>query len=317
MAEVFREDDLLAYIRESARSLGPHVRTGPGDDLAVIDFQGRTLLAGVDQVVEGIHFKAGTEPELIGRKAVTRNISDVAAMGARPVACLAACTLPASVDAAIARRLVEAIRRTALQFNAPLIGGDTGMHRGPGPLMLSVTVLAEPISPVYPVVLRSGGKAQDRLFVTGWLGGSMRPDGSGRHLDFEPRLDEAESLVETLGGSLHAMMDLSDGLARDAARMAEASGLQAVIDVSALPCTPGCGWREAVADGEDYELLFAVPASMSVPQSLGRLRTRTTQVGLLRPMPGPSAPRVIGMLDDVELALDSLGRFHESPGAPG
>ena len=315
MPELFREDDLLAYIRESARALGPHVKTGPGDDLAVLDLQGRLVLVGVDQVVEGVHFMKGTDPELVGRKAVTRNISDVAAMAARPMACLAACTLPADVDASYARRLVDGVRRTATQYNAPLVGGDTGIHRGHGPLMVSVTVLAEPISPAHPPVLRSGGKADDRLYVTGSLGGSLRPDGTGHHLDFEPRLDEAEALVSSLGASLHAMMDLSDGLAQDAWRMAVASNVQIVIDVAALPCNAGCGWHEAVADGEDYELLFAVAGGTGVPKTLGRQRTSTSQVGLMRAMPSPDAPRVIGMLDDVELAMDRFGRFHETPGA--
>jgi len=315
MPEVFREDDLLAYIRDTARALGPHVKTGPGDDLAVLDLQGRMMLVGVDQVVEGVHFVKGTDPELVGRKAVTRNISDVAAMAARPVACVAACTLPADVDPAYARRLVDGVRRTAIQFNAPLVGGDTGIHCGHGPLMLSVTILAEPISPVHPPVLRSGGKADDRLHVTGSLGGSLRPDGSGHHLDFEPRLDEAEALVSSLGASLHAMMDLSDGLAQDAWRMAIASNVQIVIDVAALPCNAGCGWHEAVSDGEDYELLFAVAANTTVPKTLGRQRTKTTQIGLMRPMPNADAPRVIGLLDDVELAMDRFGRFHEARSA--
>jgi hypothetical protein len=88
-----------------------------------------------------------------------------------------------------------------------------------------------------------------------------------------------------------------------------------VIDVAALPCNAGCGWRQAVADGEDYELLFAVADGTGVPKTLGRQRTSTTQVGLMRPMPGADAPRVIGMLDDVELAMDRFGRFHETPGA--
>lgn len=311
MPETFREDDLLAFIRGSASALGPRVRTGPGDDLAVLDLHGRLLLVGVDQLVEGVHFLPGTDPERIGRKAVTRNISDVAAMAARPLACVAACTLPAEVDPAWARRLVEAVRRTAQRYNAPLVGGDTGIHRGPGPLTLSVTVLAEPLSSVHPPVLRSGGKPDDRLVVTGTLGGSVRPDGSGHHLDFEPRLDEAESLAASLGSALHAMMDLSDGLARDAARLAEASGLQAVIDVAALPCTANCGWREAVADGEDYELLCAIASTASIPQTLGRQGTRLTTVGLLRAMPRPDSPRVIGLLDDVELSLESLGHHHD------
>ena len=97
MPETFREDDLLAYIRDQSRMLGPRVRTGPGDDLAVLDFHGHGLLVGVDQVIEGVHFTKGTAPELVGRKAVARNISDVAGMGARPIAVVASCVLPSDV----------------------------------------------------------------------------------------------------------------------------------------------------------------------------------------------------------------------------
>jgi thiamine monophosphate kinase len=111
------------------------------------------------------------------------------------------------------------------------------------------------------------------------------------------------------------MMDLSDGLAQDAWRMAVASNVQIVIDVAALPCNAGCGWHEAVCDGEDYELLFAVAGGTGVPKTLGRQRTSTTQVGFMRAMPRPDAPRVIGMLDDVELAMDRFGCLHETRGA--
>jgi thiamine-monophosphate kinase len=180
---------------------------------------------------------------------------------------------------------------------------------------VSVTVLAEPLAPSLAPVLRSTAKADDRLFVTGLLGGSFKPGGSGRHLDFEPRVDEAEALATTLGSALHAMMDLSDGLAQDAARMAEASGLQAVIDAAALPCTPGCGWRNAMGDGEDYELLFAVGGGRTVPSQVGRGRTPTRAIGLMRPMPTPNAPRVLCMLNDVELAVDHLGRFNDAKAA--
>lgn len=312
MPDAFREDDLLDFIRGANATLGPRVLVGPGDDLAVIDFHGRPLLAGVDQVIEGVHFVPGTPPEAIGRKAVMRNISDVAAMAARPVACLASCVLPHDVSPDFARRLVDGVRRAAMQYNAPLIGGDTALHRKPGPLTVSVTVLAEPISPVLRPVLRSGAKADDRLHVTGSLGGSLRPDGGGRHLDFEPRLDEAEALVASLGANLHAMMDLSDGLAHDAARMAKASGLQVVIDTTALPCNHGCGWREAMTDGEDYELLLAVGAAQAVPQVVGRHRTPVRAIGFLRAMPAKDAPPVLCMLGDVELALGPLGQFHNA-----
>jgi thiamine-monophosphate kinase len=315
MPERFREDDFHAFIRSHANALGPHVLQGPGDDLAVMDFHGHSLLMGVDQVIEGVHFVPGTAPEAIGRKAVTRNISDVAAMACRPVATLASCVLPMDVSPGFAERLVDAVRRTAQQFNAPLVGGDTALHRNPGPLTLSVTVLAEPLSPTRAPVLRSTAKADDRLFVTGLLGGSLRPDGLGRHLDFEPRVDEAEALATTLGESLHAMMDLSDGLAQDAARMALASGLQAVIDAAALPCSPGCGWRNAMGDGEDYELFLAVGGGRAVPTHVGRSRTPTRAIGLMRAMPSPDAPRVICMLNDIEMAVDHLGRFNDGKAA--
>ena len=317
MPDAFREDDFLAFIRAHSGALGPHVLAGPGDDMAVIDFHGHALLLGVDQVIEGVHFAPGTAMEAVGRKSVTRNMSDVAAMAARPIATLASCMLPMDVDPLAARRLLESVRRTALHYNAPLVGGDTALHRGHGPLSLSVTVLAEPISPSRPPVYRSGGKAGDRLYVTGTLGGSLKPDGSGKHLDFEPRLDEAEALAASLGSELHAMMDLSDGLAQDAARLAEASGLQAVIDAGSLPCTNGCTWREAMHDGEDYELLFAVGGTHAVPITVGRARTHTRAVGVLQPLPMPGAPRVVCRLEDIEVGVERMGHFHDAPPQAG
>jgi len=310
MSDTFCENDLHDYIRENSKGLGPRVLVGPGDDLALLDFHGHGLLAGVDQVVEGVHFSVGTTPEAIGHKAVARNISDVAGMAGRPIATLASCVLPMQASAEFAMRLVESIRRTALHFNAPLIGGDTAVHRGDGPLTVSVTVLAEPISLALPPILRSGGHANDKLFVTGKLGGSLLADGTGRHLDFTPRLDEAESLICSLGGDLHAMMDISDGLAQDAMRLAQASDMQAVIDAASLPCWPGCGWQQAMCDGEDYELLFAASPTRTIPSVIGRGRTPISCVGILRPMPTPNAPRIICMLSDVEVSLSNTASFH-------
>ncbi len=312
MTEPFREDALLAFIKSHSTSLGPKVIQGPGDDLAVISFHGHTLLAGTDSVIEGVHFVAGTTPEAIGRKAVTRNLSDVAAMAARPVACLASCVLPRDVSTEFANRLVESVRRTALHFQAPLIGGDTALHRRDAPLTLCVTVLAEPLSATHPPVLRSGGRAGDRLMVTGSLGGSLLQDGTGKHLDFVPRLEEAESLLTVLGGQLHAMMDLSDGLAQDAARMATASNMQAVIVANHVPCNSGCDWQRAMSDGEDYELLFAIEPNAHVPAHLGRTGTPTCEVGWLRAMPTPTSPRLVCVVKGVETECASVKRFHDA-----
>ncbi len=140
----FAEDALLAHIHASVPGAA-HVLVGPGDDMAVIKVHGGHLLAAKDVLVEGRHFLASASMAQIGRKAVTRNISDVAAMAARPVAILAACVLPRSITQARAQELVDAISHTAARFGAPLIGGDTCLHVGNGPLTLCVTVLAEPL----------------------------------------------------------------------------------------------------------------------------------------------------------------------------
>ncbi|NNM27185.1 MAG: thiamine-phosphate kinase [Phycisphaerales bacterium] len=264
-----REFDLLQHVYAASSDLPPAVELGPGDDMAVVRLGGRRLLAAVDQVVAGRHVDPGVTPiALVGRKAITRCLSDVAAMAGTPVAALVAVTLPPGFGADRARALFDAMRATAEQFGAPLIGGDIAMHAdADDPLVCSVTVLAEP-GPA-GVVRRGGAQVGDTLFVTGDLGGSQRSDGEEppRHLRFEPRLAAGLALAQTLGDRLHAMIDLSDGLGRDAGHLAAASGLRIEIDADRLPLHRGCSWQNALEDGEDYELAFAaageVPAAIA------------------------------------------------------
>src|SRR5690606_22520794 len=127
-------------------------------------------------------------------------------------------------------------------------------HADPShPLVCSVTVLAEPALG-REVARRSGAKVGDVIYVTGSLGGSLEPGGGGRHLTFTPRIAEALLLAEQLGGRLHAMIDISDGLGRDAAHMAEQSGVRLLLHADRIPLNEGADWRRAVSDGEDYEL---------------------------------------------------------------
>ena len=149
------------------------------------------------------------------------------------------------------------IGEAAAEYGVTVVGGETAAS--PGPCFLSVCLTGS----VRPdrCITRSGGKPRDALYVTGTLGGSFA---SGKHLRFQPRLKEARWLARHF--PVHAMMDLSDGLASDLPRLARASGTGYALDRSALPLAPQCSSARAVADGEDYELLFAVP-----PQAIRRL----------------------------------------------
>ena len=270
------ESDLLAHIY--ARSAGlrerfPQVLVGPGHDCAVVAAGGGTVLLKVDQIAQGRHFRPGTPIDLIARKAVARPVSDIAAAGGSPSAALAAATLPTGFTRA--DELFDAMAKWAAGFGCPLVGGD--IAAGPG-LVLAVTVIGTP-HPTRGPVLRSGARVGDAVYVTGALGGSLDGGtGLGKHLTFEPRLAEARWLCDTLGAGLRAMMDLSDGLGRDGARLAAASGVRLRLDGPLIPLS-SCvaGWRGAVSDGEDYELLFTAPEGLRCPTT----GTPITRIGVV------------------------------------
>lgn len=252
---------------------------GPGDDLAEVlvtapeasGGAGARILVGVDQVVDGLHVHADRVPwEAIGRKAVNRSLSDIAAMAGRPLAIVAAVTLPEDATQARVHDLCEGIAQAAQQGRAPLVGGDIAIHRQAGaPLTISVTVLGLPTAA--GPVCRSGARVGDGLVMTGRLGGTHDDLGGGAHLDFTPRLGEGVLLHAILGDALHAMIDISDGLGRDAGNLVGASsgGLQARIDAALLPCRPGIDWTRAVGEGEDHELLMAVDPEAALPEAIG------------------------------------------------
>ncbi len=256
------EDEFVQWLRGRA---SPHGRLaiGIGDDAALVDWAGdRGLLVASDLLADAVHFElATTEPQRIGRKALAVNLSDVAAMAGRPVAATVSVLLPRSAGFALARDLYEGLSQLAANYDVALAGGDT--NTWDGPLVIEVTILAEP--PKGGPLRRTGAQAGDWLLVTGSLGGSAL----GHHLDFEPRVREAMRLVRAY--DVHAGMDISDGLALDLSRLAEASGCGAIVDVSSLPISaaarelasrPGeklSATDRAIGDGEDFELLLAMP----------------------------------------------------------
>lgn len=253
------ESDLLRHIYHRSADLRAHfpsVILGPGDDCAAVQPNPGPLLLTVDQLVEGRHFTPDTPIDLIARKAIARSLSDIAAMAGTPAWALAAGVIPDGYPHA--DQLFDALHRWALHWRTPLVGGDIASAPRHSPLLLSITVGGTP-GPV-GIKARSGAKPGDEVWVTGRFGGSLE---SGRHLTFEPRLAEAAWLSAALGDNLHALIDVSDGLGRDAARIAEASGVRIELvaesiprhdDTNAAPQDP----MRSLADGEDYELCFTI-----------------------------------------------------------
>jgi thiamine-monophosphate kinase len=208
-------------------------------------------------LMEGVDFTIPpATPRQIGWKSLAVNLSDIAAMAGRPVACVASVALPRSSGFELGRELMQGISDCAARFNVALAGGDT--NSWDHPLVISITVLGEPTAK--GVVRRSGARPGDWLMATGSFGGSI----AGKHLDFTPRVAEALALHEA--ADLHAMIDVSDGLAADLWHILEESQVGAVVDAASIPISTAAaqigGNRSpldhALSDGEDFELLFAV-----------------------------------------------------------
>lgn len=315
MDTVASEFSVLERICRPGQLRDSRVLIGPGDDLALVravapglDAQvsdGVDLLAGVDQLVDGIHVnlkQAGLEAA--GRKAVTRSLSDIAAMAGRPVATLVSALVPKAFSEAQAMELFQAMQDTASQYHAPLVGGDLAFHQDEhGVLTCSVTVLAVP--PPQGAVERFGAQPGDGLYVTGALGGAWK---GAHHLAFEPRLAESAMLRAILGERLHAMIDVSDGLGRDAGHLVERSGHQVVLEAGHLPCRDGADVIGAIQDGEDYELLFA--ASGEVPEGLGACPV--TRIGSVCERPSPESADVLLLQDGREFDISQAGWEHGS-----
>lgn len=252
------EFSFISWLR--ARTPGvAHVLVGPGDDAAVLAPSTRPQLVTVDMLMDGTDFHmAEVGGRAAGRKAMAVNLSDIAAMAGIPTAAVVSVALPQSNGRQLGEELYLGLLEVADAFGVAIVGGDT--NSWDGPLVISVTLLGE-VTERGPV-LRSGAKPGDWLLVTGPLGGSIR----GRHLTFTPRVQEALQLHAA--ADLHAMIDISDGLAADLNHILEESRCGAVLVAEAIPITPDVlelsrtsgksPLQHALGDGEDFELISAV-----------------------------------------------------------
>lgn len=233
---------------------------GPGDDCALVRVPGAAddWLFTTDPVIERRHFLPTTPARLVGRKAIARAVSDVAAMGGTPLWILVNLVAPAATPVARIRGLYDGMIAAARRWNLGILGGDTAEGD-----VLELHVAGVGRVPRGAAVLRSGARAGDLVYVTGALGGAYLP-GCRHHLLFEPRLEAGRFLAEKKFAT--ALMDLSDGLAADLPRLLDASKRGVRLDAAAIPLSRAARQtphplRHALCDGEDFELLFTVPSN--------------------------------------------------------
>ncbi|MGR0482564.1 MAG: thiamine-phosphate kinase [Candidatus Electronema sp. V4] len=272
------ELELIEQIRQLAGSGVDGLLLGIGDDCAVVEKGGGMVwLLTMDTLIESVHFRRDWHPpELLGRKAVAVNVSDIAAMGGRPLFALLSLGLPAGFDPVWVKQFMQGLNAACHEQGCVLIGGDTVCS--PERVSLTVTLIGEMAKE--QVLRRDTAQPGDTIFVTGPLGwsaaglallraGKTLADAEWRqlirtHLDPQPRVELGQFLAGT--GLVHAMMDMSDGLATDLAQICKASKVGAVIEADLLP---GGGelaeaaallkqdaLRWMISGGEDYELLF-------------------------------------------------------------
>ncbi len=238
--------DKIAKMTRTDRS----VLLGIGDDTAVLKIGGANILFTTDMLIEDKHFRLSEATGFeIGWKALAVNISDIAAMGGLPLHAVVAVGLPQSLNVQFVMKIYEGLRAAARQFHVNIVGGDTNASEK---LVISVALIGS-CGKRRPV-MRSGARSGDVVFVSGALGGSY---GSGKHLNFMPRIAESQYLIKNF--KINSMIDISDGLSSDIHRLANASRVGAALTQRVIPVARSTGKiEEAFTDGEDFELLFTM-----------------------------------------------------------
>jgi thiamine-monophosphate kinase len=306
------EDRFVERLKEFL-GRSPGLVVGPGDDAAVIETEAGRLVATTDLLVEGVDFLAGEDPERLGRRAAAVNLSDLAAMGARPEFFLLSVAFPAHLGADYPLAVARGALSRAGPLGAALVGGDLSDSRQ---TVVSIAFWGRAEA---GTLLRSGARPGDHIWVSGWpgraaaglrlaqlhatfasMGSAPTPHLIGldpgkeaellaAYHDPEPRLALGRALART--GLAHAAIDVSDGLGLDAARLARASGVRIVLERQKLPLSPALtAWAEVesadpmeliLAGGDDYELLFAASPEAETTLAAGQAdwETRVHRIG--------------------------------------
>jgi thiamine-monophosphate kinase len=256
------ESQFIAWLRKRLPA-HPLLRLGPGDDAAVLRMaEVEECVVTVDLLTDHVDFELErVDPRRVGRKALAVNLSDLAAMASRPLAAVVALALPKKGGKELATELYEGMLPLAERYGLAIAGGDT--NSWDGPLVLSITLLGK-VAGRGPL-RRNGARPGDRILVTGSFGGSIL----GKQFDFEPRVNEALLLNDRY--ELHAGIDVSDGLSMDLGHLAKESGCAALVQTNAVPVSDDAHklaakladgstpLEHALNDGEDFELILAVP----------------------------------------------------------
>jgi len=289
------EKALIERIRLQARRFGPIVKTGIGDDCAVLRTPpDHEVLVTTDFSLEGIHFRREWHPpESVGHRCLTRGLSDIAAMGGDPVAAFLSLALPKAISQRWVDRFTRGLLDLAQAANVTLAGGDTA--QSPSGIFADIIVLG--FVPRGRAILRSTARPGDRICVTGELGSSaaaldqllssrkkkLTPQNYPRHFFPQPRVEVGRALREKKLAS--AMIDLSDGLSTDLRHICDESGVGAEIFSPALPVGADpdknrtAALNFALHGGDDYELLFTAPAKKTLPSTIAGIQI--TEIGVV------------------------------------
>lgn len=270
------EERLIAAIRRWLGTASPRAPFGIGDDCAVLPAVAGRQLITVDPVIYGRHFDATIAARAVGAKLLKRNLSDLAAMGGRPMAAVLALTLDARVSVGWLEGFYRGLAACARRYRVPIVGGDVA--QADGVLAASLTLLGTAAAGrTTRVISRRGAAIGDWIYVTGTIGGSVA---SGHHWRFTPRLEEGAWLARR--ADVRAMMDVSDGLAKDLHALTP-RGAEPALQAAALPRRAGASVAAALSEGEDYELALAVAQTAdraSLEKAWRRkFRTRLTCIG--------------------------------------
>jgi thiamine-monophosphate kinase len=272
------EKTLITRIRKQAPP-GSAVVKGIGDDAAILRIPaGHEVLVTTDFSLEGVHFRKGWHSaEVVGHRCLTRGLSDIAAMGGKPIAAFLSLALPRELPQSWANGFLKGLLRLAKQFDVTLAGGDTA--ESPKGVLADIVVVGS--APKGKAIRRSGARPGDGIYVTGGLGGSaealnllfaghkLQPRNFPQHFHPMPRIVVGEFLRKRKIAS--AMIDISDGLSTDLRHICEESGIGAEIEANRIPLArigkPArpVGVKFALHGGDDYELLFTASSKKAVP----------------------------------------------------